>query len=181
VLRTLFSEVFGHETASNNAAWLRRKLAEVPDSVHGQRRSPVVRARDQGAAIWNQDQELMPAEQGSGQPDLILQQQQQPLGVFAAHPGALSGLAEQVDMSLEQQMQLDGVTTMSEAAHMTHTSPSECLPGWHRSWGRLGSTLETTARLGTSNTDDQHSSAPDNEKCNSVPALAISCVQFLPQ
>jgi hypothetical protein len=55
VLRTLFHQVFGQETASNNAAWLRRKLAEAPDSVHGQRRSPVVRARDSGAAIWNQD------------------------------------------------------------------------------------------------------------------------------
>eukprot|EP00775_Hariotina_reticulata_P002000 gene2000-2322_t len=52
-LRALFAEVFGEATASNNAGWLRRKLAECPDQVHGQRRSPVVRARDSGAAIWN--------------------------------------------------------------------------------------------------------------------------------
>lgn len=52
-LRELFNQVFGEQTASNNAGWLRRKLAESPDSVHGQRRSLVVRARDMGAAIWN--------------------------------------------------------------------------------------------------------------------------------
>jgi hypothetical protein len=53
VLRDLFKQVFGENTASNNAGWLRRKLSENPDSVHGQCRSRVVRARDSGAAIWN--------------------------------------------------------------------------------------------------------------------------------
>lgn len=53
VLRDLFKQVFGENTASNNAGWLRRKLSESPDSVHGQCRSRVVRARDSGAAIWN--------------------------------------------------------------------------------------------------------------------------------
>jgi hypothetical protein len=53
VLRDLFQQVFGENTASNNAGWLRRKLSESPDSVHGQCRSRVVRARDSGAAIWN--------------------------------------------------------------------------------------------------------------------------------
>lgn len=53
VLRDLFKQVFGENTASNNAGWLRRKLSETPDGVHGQCRSRVVRARDSGAAIWN--------------------------------------------------------------------------------------------------------------------------------
>lgn len=53
MLRTLFNQVFGEPTASNNASWLRRKLSESPDVVHGQRRSAIVRARDMGAAIWN--------------------------------------------------------------------------------------------------------------------------------
>ncbi|WIA16329.1 hypothetical protein OEZ85_013028 [Tetradesmus obliquus] len=53
VLRDLFKQVFGESTASNNAGWLRRKLSETPDGVHGQCRSRVVRARDSGAAIWN--------------------------------------------------------------------------------------------------------------------------------
>lgn len=51
-LRALFVEVFGEQTASNNAAWLRRKLAQPPDDDMGRGRSPVVRARDQQAAIW---------------------------------------------------------------------------------------------------------------------------------
>lgn len=53
MLRSLFNQVFGEPTASNNAGWLRRKLSESPDTVHGQRRSAVVRSRDSGAAIWN--------------------------------------------------------------------------------------------------------------------------------
>jgi hypothetical protein len=44
-LRTLFQEVFGEATASNNAAWLRRKLSENPDSMYGQGRCATVRAR----------------------------------------------------------------------------------------------------------------------------------------
>jgi hypothetical protein len=44
-LRTLFQEVFGEATASNNAAWLRRKLSESPDSTYGQGRCATVRAR----------------------------------------------------------------------------------------------------------------------------------------
>jgi hypothetical protein len=78
-LRALFSHVFGQQTASNNAAWLRRKLAESPDSVHGQRRSPVVRARDVGAAIW-QDEHEWPTDE-AGQQQLLAaaseEQQQQ--------------------------------------------------------------------------------------------------------
>ena len=38
--------------ASNNAAWLRRKLAQPPDN-QGRARSEVVRVRDQQAAIWS--------------------------------------------------------------------------------------------------------------------------------
>lgn len=44
--------MFGECTASNNAAWLRRKLAERPDIIYGQGRCERVRARDAGAAIW---------------------------------------------------------------------------------------------------------------------------------
>ncbi|KAK9803178.1 hypothetical protein WJX72_010192 [[Myrmecia] bisecta] len=51
-LRAIFLEVFGHHTASNNGAWLRRKLCEAPDSTYGQGRSAHVRARDATAAIW---------------------------------------------------------------------------------------------------------------------------------
>jgi hypothetical protein len=51
-LRALFLEVFGQHTASNNAAWLRRKLSEPPDAQLGRGRSALVRARDIGAAIW---------------------------------------------------------------------------------------------------------------------------------
>lgn len=80
VLRTLFQQVFGQETASNNAAWLRRKLAESPDSIHGQRRSPVVRARDVGAAIWNQDADH-PSDDHQGQPAEWQQQGNDPMGV----------------------------------------------------------------------------------------------------
>lgn len=71
MLRTLFSQVFGQPTASNNASWLRRKLSETPDSVHGQRRSPVVRARDSGAAIWNQDECDEPLEGPDRHPLLL--------------------------------------------------------------------------------------------------------------
>lgn len=48
-LRELFRQVFGEGTASNNAAWLRRKLCERPDSTYGQGRCERVRARDAGA------------------------------------------------------------------------------------------------------------------------------------
>lgn len=65
-LRALFAQVFGEQTASNNAGWLRRKLAESPDNVHGQRRSPVVRARDMGAAIWNNDTPVVVVGGGGG-------------------------------------------------------------------------------------------------------------------
>ncbi len=51
-LRSLFLEVFGEPTASNNASWLRRKLSEAPDQTYGQGRCPTVRARDCCAAIW---------------------------------------------------------------------------------------------------------------------------------
>jgi hypothetical protein len=105
--------VFGQETASNNAAWLRRKLSEAPDSVHGQRRSPVVRARDQGAAIWNQeDGEEPPPELA----DEDMQQQHQHL---QRHPGGSS--------SLEQQMQLDSLT--DSGTQDLGTPPSS--PGVH--------------------------------------------------
>lgn len=129
VLRTLFSQVFGQETASNNAAWLRRKLAEAPDSVHGQRRSPVVRARDQGAAIWNQDhveefdeeqQHGLGAEHaGSG----AQHQQQMAASVFAA---ASVQDMQGDDMSLAQQMQIDGAGSMglTESRETLTTPPS---------------------------------------------------------
>ncbi|KAK9826723.1 hypothetical protein WJX81_001868 [Elliptochloris bilobata] len=54
-LRALFLEVFGHHTASNNGAWLRRKLSEPPDSLLGRGRSATIRKRDAGAAIWNSE------------------------------------------------------------------------------------------------------------------------------
>lgn len=54
-LRSLFLEVFGHHTASNNGAWLRRKLSEPPDSLLGRGRSATIRKRDAGAAIWNNE------------------------------------------------------------------------------------------------------------------------------
>jgi len=60
-LRALFLEVFGHHTASNNGAWLRRKLAEPPDSLLGRGRSATIRKRDAGAAIWNSDPTRPPA------------------------------------------------------------------------------------------------------------------------
>lgn len=131
VLRTLFQQVFGQETASNNAAWLRRKLAEAPDSVHGQRRSPVVRARDQGAAIWNQDH-----PEGEEQQHLaeipeegdMLHHQHMAASVFAAASvQRMSGDGT----SLAQQMQLDGAGGPAE--HRTTPPPSpgeptqECL------------------------------------------------------
>ncbi|EIE19273.1 hypothetical protein COCSUDRAFT_67826 [Coccomyxa subellipsoidea C-169] len=51
-LRAIFLEVFGHHTASNNGAWLRRKLCEKPDATRGRGRSASIRRRDAGAAIW---------------------------------------------------------------------------------------------------------------------------------
>lgn len=57
-LRSVFADVFGEPTASNNAAWLRRKLAEAPDAQVGRGRSAHVRARDMGAAIWNSPQQV---------------------------------------------------------------------------------------------------------------------------
>ncbi len=49
-LRLVFLEVFGHHTASNNGAWLRRKLAEPAEGGRG--RAVQIRARDASAAIW---------------------------------------------------------------------------------------------------------------------------------
>ena len=49
-LRAIFLDVFGHHTASNNGAWLRRKLAEPADGGRG--RAAQIRARDATAAIW---------------------------------------------------------------------------------------------------------------------------------
>ncbi|BDA43771.1 hypothetical protein COCOBI_04-7870 [Coccomyxa sp. Obi] len=51
-LRAIFLEIFGHHTASNNGAWLRRKLCEKPDATRGRGRSASIRKRDAGAAIW---------------------------------------------------------------------------------------------------------------------------------
>ncbi len=51
-LRAIFLEIFGHHTASNNGAWLRRKLCEKPDATRGRGRSVSIRKRDAGAAIW---------------------------------------------------------------------------------------------------------------------------------
>lgn len=51
-LRAIFLEIFGHHTASNNGAWLRRKLCEQPDATRGRGRSASIRRRDAGAAIW---------------------------------------------------------------------------------------------------------------------------------
>lgn len=49
-LRAVFLDVFGHYTASNNGAWLRRKLAEPAEGGRG--RAAQIRARDASAAIW---------------------------------------------------------------------------------------------------------------------------------
>ena len=49
-LRAIFLDVFGHHTASNNGAWLRRKLAEPAEGGRG--RAVQIRARDASAAIW---------------------------------------------------------------------------------------------------------------------------------
>ena len=49
-LRSIFLEVFGHHTASNNGAWLRRKLADPAEGGRG--RAVQIRARDASAAIW---------------------------------------------------------------------------------------------------------------------------------
>ena len=49
-LRAIFLDVFGHHTASNNGAWLRRKLAEPAEGGRG--RAVQIRARDAAAAIW---------------------------------------------------------------------------------------------------------------------------------
>ena len=49
-LRSIFLDVFGHHTASNNGAWLRRKLAEPAEGGRG--RALQIRARDASAAIW---------------------------------------------------------------------------------------------------------------------------------
>eukprot|EP00882_Tetradesmus_deserticola_P002905 GHRQ01003088.1.p2 GENE.GHRQ01003088.1~~GHRQ01003088.1.p2 ORF type:complete len:229 (+),score=47.32 GHRQ01003088.1:428-1114(+) len=70
VLRELFKEVFGESTASNNAGWLRRKLSESPDGVHGQCRSRVVRARDSGAAIWNRPLIMLGVGEEAGDEEL---------------------------------------------------------------------------------------------------------------
>jgi hypothetical protein len=52
-LRALFREVFGQSTASNNSAWLRKKLAEPPaEDEGGARRAAQPRARDVAASIW---------------------------------------------------------------------------------------------------------------------------------
>lgn len=140
-LRTLFSQVFGQETASNNAAWLRRKLAESPDSVHGQRRSPIVRARDQGAAIWNQDE----------QADDPMQQQQEgssgATGSFVAGTAAAAS-GSGVGVEEQQQMQVDGEATAAcrrEAASSTPpaspgapTGRTLCLCVCVCVWGRSG-------------------------------------------
>lgn len=134
VLRTLFSQVFGQETASNNAAWLRRKLAEAPDSVHGQRRSPVVRARDQGAAIWNQGDDPALADHECGDHHHHHQQQNyQEGGTFAAGSMSLTSMQEPAEVSLQQQMQLDGVASGMDSLMMraanTGTTPAAPAPG----------------------------------------------------
>ena len=55
-LRALFREVFGQSTASNNSAWLRKKLAEPPAAEDGgARRAAQPRARDVAASIWSRD------------------------------------------------------------------------------------------------------------------------------
>jgi len=53
-LRDLFKELFGQPTASNNSAWLRRKLAEpAAEDEGGARRAPQPRSRDVAASIWS--------------------------------------------------------------------------------------------------------------------------------
>ena len=60
-LRALFREVFGQSTASNNSAWLRKKLAEPPAAEDGgARRAAQPRARDVAASIWAQNGEEGP-------------------------------------------------------------------------------------------------------------------------
>lgn len=139
-LRALFLQVFGQETASQNAAWLRKKLAEPPDAVHGQRRSAAVRARDQGAAIWSQQgpQHAVQQEQEQGP-----QQEQQPqqggtslatVGDSPPGPGA-AALGGVGDASVEQQqhVQVDEVAAQSMerdgAANCTPPSCSGTLAG----------------------------------------------------
>jgi hypothetical protein len=51
-LRALFLKTFNHPTGSNNAEWLRKKLAQPQDPQVGAARAAVPRARDVGAEIW---------------------------------------------------------------------------------------------------------------------------------
>lgn len=51
-LRALFLKTFNHPTGSNNAEWLRKKLAQEPDATVGAARAAVPRARDVTAEIW---------------------------------------------------------------------------------------------------------------------------------
>jgi hypothetical protein len=100
--------VFGEATASNNAGWLRRKLAESPDQVHGQRRSPVVRARDSGAAIWNSSNPAVVMMGGDGEANCMdsemwdhpeyedMQQQDAAMDSSLTEQGTLQGTATSV-------------------------------------------------------------------------------------
>jgi hypothetical protein len=126
VLRTLFQQVFGQETASNNAAWLRRKLAESPDSIHGQRRSPVVRARDVGAAIWNQDADHPSDHQD--QPAEWQQQENDPMGV--QHPQQLGGgYGGGSGAAVGQQMEMEEGAEGSLVHSMGHQESGPTPPG----------------------------------------------------
>jgi hypothetical protein len=51
-LRALFLKTFNHPTGSNNAEWLRKKLAQPSDPQVGAARAAVPRARDVAAEIW---------------------------------------------------------------------------------------------------------------------------------
>ena len=51
-LRALFLKTFNHPTGSNNAEWLRKKLAQPVDPQVGAARAAVPRARDCSAEIW---------------------------------------------------------------------------------------------------------------------------------
>jgi hypothetical protein len=121
-LRNLFSEIFGEQTASNNAAWLRRKLSESPDGVYGQGRCVTVRARDLGAAIWNSNNHMVthgkachPQQQhhqhqvhhnNSGAGGSVCSGDQSPTGSWSM--STASGSSDGSDQDLQQGQQMLG-------------------------------------------------------------------------
>eukprot|EP00191_Tetraselmis_sp_GSL018_P016407 CAMPEP_0177594874 /NCGR_PEP_ID=MMETSP0419_2-20121207/10026_1 /TAXON_ID=582737 /ORGANISM="Tetraselmis sp., Strain GSL018" /LENGTH=499 /DNA_ID=CAMNT_0019086237 /DNA_START=293 /DNA_END=1789 /DNA_ORIENTATION=- len=64
-LRALFLQVFGHPTASNNSAWLRRKLSEPPDEVPGRGRSAKAHRSEASTVHWRQSKHSPQASPGA--------------------------------------------------------------------------------------------------------------------